>query len=117
VRPAPEPEPVREAPAAPPAPKVRAPHASRDAALAELNARYREAIAARRRGDVSSALKLFTDFYQQHPESQLAEAARVEALRLLGKSDPAAARAAAEEYLSIYPKGFARDEARAMLQP
>jgi hypothetical protein len=113
---APEPELPSVAPPAPapgsPAVRHVRPHG---AALSELNARYREALAAKRRGDVNAALQQFEDFYRQHPESQLAEAARVEALRLLVKSDAEGARAAAEEYLSIYPKGFARDEARAML--
>lgn len=100
-------------PAPAPSPKVRAPRAS----LSELNLKYRAAISARRRGDAKAALQQFEDFYRRYPDSQLAEAARVEALRLLSKTDPDGARAAAREYLSLYPRGFARDEAKAMLGP
>ncbi|MBL8955736.1 MAG: FecR domain-containing protein [Myxococcaceae bacterium] len=85
------------------------------AELAELNARYRAALVAKRRGDAKSALAQFEDFYRTYPNSQLAEAARVEALRLLGRTD--AGKAAAADYLARYPSGFARDEARAMLGP
>jgi ferric-dicitrate binding protein FerR (iron transport regulator) len=85
--------------------------------LAEQNAKYREAIAARKRGDVSGALKLFEAFYKEHPKSPMAEAARVEQLRLLLKQKDAQAAQAARAYLDEYPKGFARDEAKAALGP
>ncbi len=98
----------------PPAP---APRKEQRASLNELNARYREAIAAKRRGDSKRALELFQQFYERYPHSQLAEAARVEALRLLGRTDVEAARAAAKEYLARHPRGFARDEAKALLEP
>jgi hypothetical protein len=87
----------------------------RDATLAEQNARYREAIAARRRGDAQVALQLFEGFYKAHPKSPMAEAARVEQLRLLLKVKSPAAADAAREYLEQYPRGFARDEAKAAL--
>lgn len=108
-----EPEPEAVAPAPEPAPRVLRKRAT---SLNELNARYREAIAAKRRGDTKAALQLFDDFYRLHPKSQLAEAARVEALRLLARFDAGRARTAAQEYLGLYPNGFARDEASAVLQ-
>lgn len=110
------------APAAPTAAVQKPPLAVRErasarAGLDELNRRYRAAIAARRRGDLKGALQLFHDFYSAWPDSQLAEAAAVEELRLLAKLDAAQASAAARHYLEKYPQGFARDEAKAMLPP
>ncbi len=108
-------EPAPPAPAARPS-LARVPRA-RSVELAELNARYREALGLRRRGDVKAAVSAFEAFAERYPHSQLAEAALVEALRLHAKSDPERARAAAEAYLTHYPRGFARDEAKAMLAP
>jgi hypothetical protein len=87
--------------------------ASKEASLAEQNAQYREAIAARRRGDVKAALQLFEAFYKAHPKSPMAEAAHVERLRLLVKEQAPEAAEAAREYSRLYPNGFARDEAKA----
>lgn len=113
----PEPLPPPEPALAPERPAEPRSARARPVSLTELNTRYREAIAAKRRGDVKAALQLFEAFCRRYPHSQLTEAARVEALRLLAHDDPAAARAAAREYLSLHPRGFARDEANALLAP
>jgi ferric-dicitrate binding protein FerR (iron transport regulator) len=102
---------------APAAALAPSPSAAHEPTLAEQNAKYREAIAARKRGDLPGALKLFEAFYKEHPRSPMAEAARVEQLRLLLKQKDAHAPEAARAYLDEYPKGFARDEAKSALAP
>jgi hypothetical protein len=114
----PKPAPAEAAAALTPAPApALAPDAVREPTLAEQNTKYREAIAARKRGDLPGALKLFEAFYKEHPKSPMAEAARVEQLRLLIKQKDGHASEAARAYLDEYPKGFARDEAKAALSP
>ncbi len=111
------PAPAHEPGATPPRAAAGAAQSAREATLAEQNASYHAAIAARRRGDFKTAIAGFASFYETYPRSPMAEAARVEHLRLLHKlSDPSAADAA-RAYLSAYPNGFARDEARAIVGP
>jgi hypothetical protein len=81
--------------------------------LGEQNRIFEDAIAAKRRGDVAGALAGF----DRLTDGPLAESAAAERMRLLAGAHDARARAAAEQYLSRYPNGFAAGEARAITSP
>ncbi len=85
--------------------------------LAEQNALFASAVAARRRGDTRGALAALDHFLAIYPSSALEESATVERMRLLRSSSPGRvqAAAAARDYLTRYPGGFARPEAEAVL--
>ena len=80
--------------------------------LAAENDLFARATEARRQGDTARALRLYERFLATYPTGRLAESAEVERMRLLVKSDSAAARAAARRYLDSHAAGFAADEAR-----
>jgi outer membrane protein assembly factor BamD (BamD/ComL family) len=70
---------------------------------------------ARRRGDTTEALRLLDEFIRTYPQAPLAQDARIEQFRsLVEGGDRAAASRAANQYLYLYPDGFAQDEARAL---
>lgn len=79
--------------------------------LAQQNALFSEATAARRRGDVATAVALYERLAARHPSSPLAESALVERMRVLATSDRRKGADAARAYLQRYPSGFARSEA------
>jgi ferric-dicitrate binding protein FerR (iron transport regulator) len=79
--------------------------------LAAQNDLFDHGVDAKRRGDSSSALAAFQELLARYPGSPLAEAASAERMRLLQAVDPSRAPAAAREYLSRYPSGFARADA------
>jgi len=79
--------------------------------LAQQNALFSEATAARRRGDVATAMALYERLAARHPSSPLAESALVERMRMLAASDRRKGADAARAYLERYPSGFARSEA------
>lgn len=103
--------------AAAPRPSATAPTSSaappRDG-LAEKNDLFSSALAAKRRGDLRTALSGFSAYLTQYPGGELAENAAAQRLGLLSTLDPPRAAAAAREYLARWPKGFAREEARAL---
>lgn len=81
--------------------------------LADENRLYAQAMAQASAGDLSHALASLANLIQGYPRSPLAQSARVERFRLLQQSGNAGAAAqAARRYLSEYPNGFARAEAR-----
>jgi len=81
--------------------------------LADENRLYAQAMAQASAGDLSHALASLADLIQRYPHSPLAQSARVDRFRLLQQSGNAGAAAqAARRYLSEYPNGFARAEAR-----
>jgi hypothetical protein len=84
--------------------------------LSEQNRLYGEATAARRRGATLEAVATYEAFLARYPASQLAESAAVERMRLLASTDPGRARVAANDYLSRWPRGFARREATEVAQ-
>ncbi len=92
---------VRAAPVAPDAPSD----------LSAQNAIFAEAAAARRRGDITTAIARYERLTERYPSSPLAENADVERMRLIGASDPRRGADAARAYLARYPRGFARAEA------
>jgi hypothetical protein len=83
------------------------------AALANQNRLFSEAMSARDHGDSSAAIGLLEDFIQRYPRAPLAEDAYVERFRVLAEMGKhAAAARAARSYLALYPAGFAGAEAR-----
>lgn len=84
--------------------------------LAAQNALFRDAMAAKSRGDTQGAIALLDTFLQRYPSSPLHEGAAAQRMRLLAASDPARARSAAREYVARYPGGFARTEANQLLK-
>jgi len=94
-----------------PRPASRSSNAS---SLGAQNEMFADAIAAKRAGRVADAIGGFDQLLTTYPASPLAESASVERLRLLRGRDPRAL-AAAREYLTRFPDGFARAEAEAVL--
>ncbi|MDP9151836.1 MAG: FecR family protein [Myxococcota bacterium] len=85
--------------------------------LAGQNRLFAHAMKAKERGDSVRALRLLGDFFQRHPDAPLAQDARVEQFRLLAATGShEAALRAARAYLSLYPNGFAHDEARRLTE-
>jgi hypothetical protein len=83
--------------------------------LAAQNRLYAHAMTARRGGMTTEALRALDEFIRLYPRAPLAQDARVEHFRTLAEQrDREAAARAAREYLTLYPDGFARDEARAL---
>ena len=80
--------------------------------LAEQNRLFADAMAAKRRGDSAAAVAQFELLSRRYPRSALAENALAERMRLL--RGPSAVRTA-REYLSVYPNGYARAEAAAIV--
>jgi ferric-dicitrate binding protein FerR (iron transport regulator) len=100
--------PVAAAPEAPVVPLTRS-------ELAAQNDLFASAVRAKRRGLGSHAVRIFERFTRIYPTAPLAESAAVERMKLLAVIDEVAARRAATEYLSHYPAGFARTEARHLI--
>ena len=86
-----------------------------NSSLAEQNDLFGEALAHKRRGEVTLALASFERFVDQYPASALAESAIAERMRLLRSSSSPRAAQAAKRYLTAYPNGFAHGEAEAIL--
>ncbi len=105
---APSAAPVDSLQSAPRAVVEQPPHRS---ALAAQNDLFAEGVAARRRGDANAALAAYGRLINEYPSSALAENALIERMRLLSRSDKAAAQREAQRYIQRYPSGFARQEA------
>jgi hypothetical protein len=101
----------------PPAPATEvSPPAPVETNLASQNQLYARAMMARRSGNAAEALRALEEFILVFPGAPLAQDARVEHFRALAEAgDGAGASRAARQYLTLYPSGFARDEARALL--
>jgi hypothetical protein len=93
---------------------AREPAAIPASELAAQNDLFSAAMRATRREDDGEALKLFTSFVKHYPDSPLFEHALAQRMKLLAANDPSGAAVAASEYLSRFPTGFARLEARAL---
>ena len=83
--------------------------------LAAQNDMFASAVRAKRRGQGSQAVRIFERFTREYPASPLAESAAAQRMKLLAVIDAVAARRAANDYLSRYPAGFARLDARHLL--
>ncbi|MEP7050342.1 MAG: FecR domain-containing protein [Pseudomonadota bacterium] len=98
-------------------PTSPAAHAARgsQSTLAEENRLYTQALARAGGAELPSALSDLATLIQRYPRSPLAQNARVERFRLLQQSgNGVAAAEEARRYLSEYPSGFARNEARSL---
>jgi hypothetical protein len=81
--------------------------------LAEENAIYETALRRARSGDLAGALAKLEILTREHSRSPLVQSARVERFRVLMQmGDQTSAAREARRYLSDYPTGFAREEAR-----
>ena len=83
-------------------------------ALAQQNDLFAKGVALRRGGDVGAALRAYQDLIQRFPASPLAENAMAERMRILATQNAGAAEA--RRYLARYPRGFARDEAKKLVE-
>lgn len=83
--------------------------------IAEENALFSQATAARRGGDSAAAIGSFEQLIARYPTSPLAESAAVQRMTLLTHVNPAAARDAARQYLVLYPQGYAKADAQKLL--
>jgi len=72
-------------------------------------------VRAKKEGRLAESARLFDELATAHPGSPLVESALVQRMKLLATTDPAAAGRAAAIYLERYPSGFARPEARALV--
>lgn len=79
--------------------------------LEEQNQALAAAVDARRAGQAEQAIAKYTYFLKRWPRGPLSEVARADRMNLLQGRDPAAARAAAREYLREHPQGAARARA------
>lgn len=85
--------------------------------LSAQNDLFADAMTAKRSGDKRRAVDTLDELIAKYPRGPLVESAEAERFRLLRDVDPARASAEASAYLRRYPKGFARDEAQAILSP
>jgi len=85
--------------------------------LAAQNDLFSAAVAARRAGQTGRALDLYQQLVDRFPESSLVEGALAARMRLLAERRDGRAAQAAAAYLAHFPDGFARTEARLLLQP
>jgi hypothetical protein len=84
--------------------------------LSEENRLLRRALSARNAGNGARCVALLSELLTKFPESPLRQEAVVGQLRCLVLSgDEARAHRTAARYLSEYPTGFARDEARELV--
>jgi ferric-dicitrate binding protein FerR (iron transport regulator) len=83
--------------------------------LAEANALYGQAMAAKNRGDIRGSVAALDRLLARYPSVQLAEYASVERLHMLKASGSPRAISVAKRYLAAYPKGWARAEAEAIV--
>jgi hypothetical protein len=85
--------------------------------IAQQNALFAEATAARQLGDSARAVSFFEQLMARYPASPLAESAAVQRMVLLSGMNPGAGRSAARQYLVRYPQGYAKNDAEKLAQP
>lgn len=102
-------------PSAAPAPSS-APAAAPTSHLAAENDMFARALAQKRAGDAASAVATLDELLALHASTTLAQSALAERMKLLYAIDPARGRAAALDYLTRYPNGFARSDAQVILE-
>jgi outer membrane protein assembly factor BamD (BamD/ComL family) len=83
--------------------------------LAAQNDLFAEAMDARRRGDVATAIQKLDRLLAKYPSSPLVEHAMAERMKTLRGIDHGRASAAARDYLARFPRGVARKEAEDIL--
>jgi hypothetical protein len=86
---------------------------ARQSTLGEENQLYAQALARAGAGDLAQALTGLAALIRDYPHSPLAQSAQADRFRLLEQAgNKSAAAQEARRYLSAYPNGFARVEAR-----
>jgi ferric-dicitrate binding protein FerR (iron transport regulator) len=98
--------PAEAAPAPPPRPA---------SSLGAENDLFAAAVRAKKDGRSAEAARLFGELATSHPGSPLVESALVQRMKILATTDTAAAARAAAAYLERYPAGFARPDARELV--
>ena len=98
-----------------PSPSSAVASASSASKLAAANELAARAERASKNGDPRGAVVLFDRLLAEYPSSPIAESATVERMRALDRIDRGRAVAAARDYLTKYPRGWARAEAEAIL--
>jgi ferric-dicitrate binding protein FerR (iron transport regulator) len=83
--------------------------------LAAQNDLFSSALAAKRRGDLRTALSGFDAYLAHYPGGGLAENAAAQRMSILATLEPAKAKGAARDYLARWPQGFAREQARTLV--
>ena len=84
--------------------------------LSEENRLFRSALSARNGGNGARCVALLSELLERFPSSPLRQEAMVAHFRCLRSSgQTTAARRSAARYVSEYPSGFARDEARGLV--
>ncbi|WP_394847922.1 FecR family protein [Pendulispora brunnea] len=83
--------------------------------LGAQNDMFAKAMQEKQSGRPSAAVATLERFAATYPASPLAENAVAERMKILATSDRARARSAARDYLSRYPRGFARIDAEKIL--
>ncbi len=90
--------------------------ASSGSSTIEQNDLFDDGIEKKHRGDMAGAAASFERLLAKYPQGPLAESAAAQRVKVLRTSNPARAKVAAREYLSRWPRGFARDEAESVLR-
>jgi TolA-binding protein len=86
---------------------------TRQSTLGEENQLYAQALARAGAGDLAQSLTGLAALIRDYPRSPLAQSAQADRFRLLEQAgNKSAAAQEARRYLSAYPNGFARVEAR-----
>jgi hypothetical protein len=83
--------------------------------LAAQNDLFAQASGLKRQGDAPGAVALYEHLIEAWPNGPLAESAAVERMKLVAEQSRAEGVRAARAYLARYPKGFAREEARRVI--
>jgi ferric-dicitrate binding protein FerR (iron transport regulator) len=83
--------------------------------LAAQNDLFAQAAALKHHGDVAGAIALYEHLLEAWPQGPLSESATVERMKLVAEQNRLDGVRAAREYLSKYPHGFAREEAKRLL--
>ena len=97
---------------------ARASASSEVSTLADQNRLLGAALEARKRNDDGKAIVFLNELLRKYPSSPLAQEARVERLRCLERLGRRGAAAdEARRYLTDYPDGFAREEAKGQASP
>jgi hypothetical protein len=86
--------------------------AAETSSLAAQNDLFAQAAALKHHGDLPGAIALYEHLLEAWPQGPLAESATVERMKLIAEQNRADGVRAAKAYLSKYPHGFAREEAK-----
>jgi hypothetical protein len=107
------PPPIRNSERSNPSVAANASANARQSTLGEENQLYAQALARAGAGDLAQALTGLAALIRDYPRSPLAQSAQADRFRLLEQAgNKSAAAQEARRYLSAYPNGFARVEAR-----